>query len=120
MNDPTKYASSIVRCSQVSPEAQAASTNCPIPGGDPIAYIVGLNLNLGSIKTDGIDIARRTVAKYREDDIIYLRRQAIEAFIAPLKAKAKIEYAPGEAPEAAAGCRGSILARLVPAPICPS
>jgi len=56
-DNPSAYASSFVRCSQLSPEQQAEFTSCGIPGGDPLAYIVNTWQNLGNYKTSGIDFS---------------------------------------------------------------
>jgi len=52
--DPNKYANLFVRCSQAGARAQAIGA-CQIPGGDPLAYVVNTFLNLGDVKTSGID-----------------------------------------------------------------
>lgn len=54
--DPTKYASLFVRCSQASAEIRNALGACQIPGGDPLAYIINTNQNLGDVKTSGFDV----------------------------------------------------------------
>ncbi|MBN8493386.1 MAG: TonB-dependent receptor [Burkholderiales bacterium] len=57
-NDPTRYASSFVRCSQLSPSEQAAIDRCAgSAGGDPLAYIVNTWQNLGNYKTSGLDFS---------------------------------------------------------------
>ena len=61
MDNPTKYASKIVRCSQVSAAQIAASNelttacNSAAPGADPIAYVSNTYENLGGVKTSGLD-----------------------------------------------------------------
>ena len=54
--DPTKYASLFVRCSQAPAARQAAIGACQVPGGDPLAYVINTFLNLGDIRTSGIDL----------------------------------------------------------------
>jgi len=57
MGDQTKYANLIVRCSQLAPDVAATYDNCKgLTTGDPIAYFVNTQLNLGNYKTSGIDI----------------------------------------------------------------
>jgi iron complex outermembrane receptor protein len=57
-NDPDKYASSFVRCSQLSPSDAAAIDRCNTTGGgDPLAYIADPYVNLGTYKTSGLDFA---------------------------------------------------------------
>jgi len=54
--DPTRYASLFVRCSQ-APAARVATIGaCRVPGGDPLAYVINTNQNLGNTKIKGIDI----------------------------------------------------------------
>ena len=53
--DPAKYASLFVRCSQLSAADRAAIATCAIPGGDPLAYIINTQKNLGSYQTSGLD-----------------------------------------------------------------
>ena len=56
--DPVKYADLFVRCSQVAdPTRRSLIDACNISGGDPLAYIIGTQQNLGDIKTSGIDFA---------------------------------------------------------------
>lgn len=57
--DPVKYANQFVRCSQLSPAEQAAlvSTCGSNQTGDPLAYIINKQLNLGTYKTSGLDFA---------------------------------------------------------------
>lgn len=55
--DPQRYASKIVRCSQLDPSAAAIYDNCGYGGGDPIAYIDTTTVNLGTYKTSGVDLA---------------------------------------------------------------
>ncbi|WP_418320920.1 TonB-dependent receptor domain-containing protein [Piscinibacter sakaiensis] len=54
--DPAKYAALFVRCSQAPAARQTAIGACQIPGGDPLAYVINTNLNLGDVRTNGIDI----------------------------------------------------------------
>ena len=57
-NDPNKYASSFVRCSQLTPDQEAAIANCSGRGSsDPLAYISDPYVNLGTYKTSGLDFA---------------------------------------------------------------
>ncbi len=53
--DPAKYANLFVRCSAAPPARQNAIGACQMPGGDPLAYIINTNLNLGDVETSGID-----------------------------------------------------------------
>ena len=53
--DPTKYASLYVRCSQAPAARQQAIGACQVPGGDPLAYVINTNQNLGDVETSGID-----------------------------------------------------------------
>jgi iron complex outermembrane receptor protein len=55
--DPTKYAALYVRCSQAPAERRNAIGACQIPGGDPLAYVLNTNQNLGDVKTEGVDIS---------------------------------------------------------------
>ena len=56
--DPTKYASSFVRCSQLTPDQAAAIDNCTNPGAaDPLAFIDDPYVNLGNYKTSGLDFS---------------------------------------------------------------
>ncbi len=54
--DPAKYANLFVRCSQAPAERRAIVPACQTPGGDPLAYIINTQLNLGDTKTSGIDL----------------------------------------------------------------
>jgi len=55
-NAPT-YSDSIVRCSQADPAFESQSAGCNFGGpGDPIAYTLQTNENLGTIETDGVDM----------------------------------------------------------------
>ena len=55
--DPVKYAGLFVRCSQAPAARQASIGACQNPGaGDPLAYIIDTNANLGDVKTDGVDL----------------------------------------------------------------
>jgi iron complex outermembrane receptor protein len=53
--DPADYANLFVRCSAAPADRRASIGACQIPGGDPLAYIVNTNQNLGDVKTSGID-----------------------------------------------------------------
>jgi iron complex outermembrane receptor protein len=53
--DYSKYSSLFVRCSAAPPSRTATIGACQIPGGDPLAYIVNTQQNLGETKTQGID-----------------------------------------------------------------
>lgn len=55
--DPVKYSSLFVRCSQADPARRQAIGACQVPGGDPLAYIINTNQNLGDVKTTGFDIS---------------------------------------------------------------
>ena len=55
MGDPVKYANLIIRCSQADPARKPLIPACNQPGGDPIAYIVNVNQNLGDTVTSGFD-----------------------------------------------------------------
>ena len=54
--DPAKYASLYVRCSQADAARRNAIGACQIPGGDPLAYVINTFLNLGDVKTRGLDL----------------------------------------------------------------
>ena len=54
--DPTKYASLYVRCSQAPAARRTAIGACQIPGGDPLAYVINTNANLGDVETSGVDL----------------------------------------------------------------
>ena len=51
----TKYAANFVRCSTLSAADQVAIAACAPAGGDPLAYITNLTVNLGSYRTSGLD-----------------------------------------------------------------
>ncbi|MCK7501304.1 MAG: TonB-dependent receptor [Comamonadaceae bacterium] len=52
---PNKYANLFVRCSAGSgARARRRSRAASMPGGDPLAYIINTNLNLGDTKTNGL------------------------------------------------------------------
>jgi iron complex outermembrane receptor protein len=53
--DPAKYANLFVRCSSADPARIPTIPGCNIPGGDPLAYVLNTNLNLGDTKTSGFD-----------------------------------------------------------------
>jgi iron complex outermembrane receptor protein len=54
--DPAKYANLYVRCSAAPADRQQSIGACQIPGGDPLAYIINTNQNLGDVKTQGLDL----------------------------------------------------------------
>ncbi len=57
-NDPSKYASSFVRCSQLTPAEEGAIDRCSGRGAsDPLAFIADPYVNLGTFKTSGLDFA---------------------------------------------------------------
>ena len=56
-NDPTKYANLFVRCQQADPARAATIGACSIPGGNPLAYVINTNLNLGDTQTNGFDFS---------------------------------------------------------------
>ena len=53
--DPAKYANLFVRCSAADPARIPTIPGCNVPGGDPLAYVINTNLNLGDTETSGID-----------------------------------------------------------------
>lgn len=53
--DTAKYANLFVRCSQADPARIPTIPGCNQPGGDPLAYVINTNLNLGDTKTSGYD-----------------------------------------------------------------
>lgn len=53
--DTAKYSNLFVRCSQATAAERDLIGACAIPGGDPLAYIINTQLNLGDLKTSGID-----------------------------------------------------------------
>ncbi len=53
--DPVKYGNLFVRCSAAPASRTATIPGCQVPGGDPLAYIMNTNQNLGDTKTTGID-----------------------------------------------------------------
>ncbi len=53
--NPTQYANLFVRCSAANPVFIPTIPGCNAPGGDPLAYVINTNLNLGDTKTSGID-----------------------------------------------------------------
>jgi len=53
--DPAKYANLIVRCSAAEPARIPTIPGCNVPGGNPLAYVINTNLNLGDTETSGID-----------------------------------------------------------------
>lgn len=54
--DPVKYASLYIRCSQAPADRRAAIGACNTPGGDPLAYILDTDANLGDARTEGVDL----------------------------------------------------------------
>lgn len=55
--DPTKYANLYVRCSQLTPTQLAALSGTCFGTGDPLAYVVQTQQNLGDMKVNGIDLS---------------------------------------------------------------
>jgi iron complex outermembrane receptor protein len=55
--DPVKYSSLFVRCSNADPSLLPSLPVCANASGNPIAYVVQTKLNLGDVKTDGVDIS---------------------------------------------------------------
>jgi iron complex outermembrane receptor protein len=56
--DPTRYASNMVRCSQLTPDEAAVIDRCQGRGAaDPLAYATDPYVNLGTYKTSGLDFA---------------------------------------------------------------
>jgi len=56
--DTAKYANLFVRCSAAPPARTATIPGCAqVPPGDPLAYIINTNLNLGDTETTGFDFA---------------------------------------------------------------
>jgi iron complex outermembrane receptor protein len=55
-SDTAKYGNLFVRCSQAPEARRNAIGACLIPGGDPLAYIINTNLNLGDTRTSGLDV----------------------------------------------------------------
>src|SRR5207237_1043992 len=56
--DPTKFASFLVRCNAGDPAYTVKADTCKFGGGgNPIAYVLETNANLGDVKTSGIDVA---------------------------------------------------------------
>jgi len=53
--DPSKYGNLFIRCSAAPASRTATIPGCQVPGGDPLAYIIDTNQNLGDTKTTGID-----------------------------------------------------------------
>jgi iron complex outermembrane receptor protein len=55
--NPDRFASLLVRCSQADPVLAAGSNTCNFGGGgDPIAYVIQTNTNLGKTMTSGFDL----------------------------------------------------------------
>jgi iron complex outermembrane receptor protein len=54
--DPVTYANLYVRCSRAPAALQASIGACRVPGGDPLAYIINTNQNLGDTFTRGVDL----------------------------------------------------------------
>lgn len=55
--DAAKYAPLFVRCSQAPAARQQAIGACQTTPGDPLAYIIDTNANLGDTKTEGADLS---------------------------------------------------------------
>ena len=53
--DTAKYADLFVRCSAADPARIPTIPGCNVPGGDPLAYVINTNLNLGNTRTKGLD-----------------------------------------------------------------
>lgn len=56
VGDPAKYGDLIVRCDQASAAVLPQLTTCADTAGNPIAYTVGTELNLGDTRTSGLDL----------------------------------------------------------------
>ena len=56
-NDPTKYANCLSVVSRRTRREQRAIGACSIPGGNPLAYVINTNLNLGDTQTNGFDFS---------------------------------------------------------------
>ena len=54
--DPVTYANLYVRCSRAPAALQASIGACRVPGGDPLAFIINTNQNLGNTFTRGFDL----------------------------------------------------------------
>jgi iron complex outermembrane recepter protein len=54
--DPVTYANLFVRCSRAPAALQTAIGACRVPGGDPLAFIINTNQNLGETFTRGVDV----------------------------------------------------------------
>jgi iron complex outermembrane recepter protein len=54
--DPVTYANLFTRCSRAPAALQAAIGACRVPGGDPLAFIINTNQNLGETFTRGVDL----------------------------------------------------------------
>ncbi|MCU0950478.1 MAG: TonB-dependent receptor [Burkholderiaceae bacterium] len=55
--NPTQYAARFIRCSQAPADRVAVISACRVPGGDPLAYIVNTNENLGETEISGVDLS---------------------------------------------------------------
>jgi iron complex outermembrane receptor protein len=57
--DPTTFSSYFVRCSAADPAFKPGTATCNFPGGtgDPLAYVLTNNANVGSTETAGVDLA---------------------------------------------------------------
>jgi iron complex outermembrane receptor protein len=54
--DPVRFSGLVVRCSDADPTLRSSSSTCSFPaGGNPIAYVVQTNTNLGKTRTSGVD-----------------------------------------------------------------
>lgn len=54
--DPTKYASSFVRCGALTPEQQVGLDGCASGNPNALGYIKNTQVNLGNYKTSGLDL----------------------------------------------------------------
>ncbi len=54
--DSVTYANLFVRCSRAPAALQASIGACRVPGGDPLAFIINTNQNLGDTYTRGVDL----------------------------------------------------------------
>jgi iron complex outermembrane receptor protein len=57
--DPTTFSSYFVRCREADPAFKPGTITCNFPGstGNPIAYLLTTNANIGSTETAGVDLA---------------------------------------------------------------
>lgn len=56
--NPAQFPSYLVRCSQATPEFRDLSIACTFPNGtgDALAYVAAINANIGTTRTNGIDV----------------------------------------------------------------